>query len=127
MLPGALAALQCPPLREEGLGHCCDKVAKYDVAVAPAVGAPPPSAAPAVRRRVTAAPPAFSAAMPPPAGVVAPAGFRLPTPANGRDFSHVVRYGPRSALGTVVVHAASHGPAGSCYARAKAFRTARPV
>ena len=49
--------------------------------------------------------------------MVAPAGI-LPIPAEvvtGPGFSHVVRYGPRSALGAAMVDslldAASHGPA----------------
>ena len=107
---------------------------------------------------------------------IAPAGFRLPTPAEvakgpalvGRTvlydwpgdgwvrgtvarrsrterFSHVVRYGPRSALGAAVVDslldAASHGPAGRwvllcptrqparCFSGATVmdFRPARPA
>ena len=97
-----------------------------------------PSRRRSVRRRRPPPPPSAAASpplrrlYPPPCHLLPWWSLRLasgwlPTPANGRDFSHVVRYGPRSALGTVVVHAASHGPAGSCYARAKAFRTARPV
>ena len=46
------------------------------------------------------------------------AGFvgRWPGAVGPNGFSHVVRYGPRSALGAAMVHslldAASHGPAG---------------
>ena len=99
-------------------------------------------------RRLAATPPSLRRPPTPaaPPLVVAPAGFRLPTPAEvatgpaflGRTvlyyllgdgwvlrtvirlsrilgFSHVVRYGPRSALGAAMVDsrldAASHGPA----------------
>ena len=94
--------------------------------------------------------------------MVAPAGFRLPTPAKvatgpalvGRTvlyywpgdgwvrgtmvrhsrahgFSHVVRYGPRSALGAAMVDSLldpdSHGPAGRWVLLCPARRASRPV
>ncbi len=121
--------------RAEELAHCQENVAEYD-ATAPrrsAARRADPAAAPA---SVPLAPPA-----PAPAALVPPAGFRLADSSEGLagtalvgkavrvegwvrgtvarssrtvGFSHVMRYGRASALGSVLVpsllDAASHGP-----------------
>jgi hypothetical protein len=125
-------------LRLEGLAPCPAKVAEYDVAAprrrhaARRHAAAPAATSPAVPApALLEAPTCFRSAVP--AEVVtgqALAGrtvlFRWPTAgwvrgtvgrrSGAAGFSHAVRYGPRSALGTDVaaslLDAASHGPAG---------------
>jgi len=125
-------------LRLEELAHCPAKVAEYDAAAprrrhAARRGAAAPAAAlPAVPAPAPlAAPPGFRLAVP--AEVVTGTAlvgrtvlFHWPTAgwvrgtvgrrSRAAGFSHVVRYGPRSALGAAVVasllDAASHGPGG---------------
>ena len=126
-------------LRVEELSHCPEKVAEYDAA------APRRRTTRRAAANQPAAPPARAAGLPSslvaPTGfrLAAPAEvlsgpalvgravlFRWPTEgwvrgtvarrSRAAGFSHVVRYGPRSALGAAVVDslldAASHGPAG---------------
>ena len=128
-------------LRVEELSHCPEKVAEYDAA------APRRRTTRRAAANQPAAPPARAAGLPSslvaPTGfrLAAPAEvlsgpalvgravrlFRWPTEgwvrgtvarrSRAAGFSHVVRYGPRSALGAAVVDslldAASHGPAGA--------------
>ena len=125
-------------LRLEELTRCPEKVAEYDAvaprrrqanrrevagpsAAPPAVPEPAPLVAPIGFRLAAPAEVLTGSAL-----VGRPVMFRWPTEgwvrgtvvrrSRAAGFSHVVRYGPRSALGAAIVasllDAASHGPAG---------------